>query len=313
MDRISLSQLAKEKARELGFALVGIAGDTPPAAADFYDWWTEQGFGGEMNYLTRHREKKRSLQMVLPEAKGAVVCALPFPGSEPGEANDAPSGKIARYAQGRDYHFVMKEKLDELARALDEAGKPALPSLAYVDSGPINERSLAASAGLGWIGKNAMLINPEFGSWFWIGEVVTQLDLAPDQALSDRCGTCRKCIDACPTSAILEDKRAVDARKCISYLTIEKRGEIPAEYKDAIGNWLVGCDICQEVCPWNSHSLKKGRQPLGAPLAELTSLDHVEKMSEQDFKQEFGIRAISRTKLAGLKRNAAIVRGNIKK
>jgi epoxyqueuosine reductase len=311
MDRISLSRFAKQKAQELGFAMVGIAQDTPTAAADFYDWWTEQGFGGEMSYLQRHRQKKRSLQGILPNARAALVCALAFPGGSAAQTADQPAGKIARYAQGRDYHFIIKEKLDQLVLALDQVGKPLLPSQAFVDSAPINERSLAAAAGLGWIGKNAMLINPQYGSWFWLGEVVTQLDLVADQAISDRCGTCRKCIDACPTTAILEDKRAIDARKCISYLTIEKRGEIPAEHKAAIGDWLIGCDICQEVCPWNNHSLKHGRQDLGPAPLELAELAGIENMNELEFKQSYGIRAIARTKLAGLKRNAQIVKDNL--
>lgn len=313
MARTPLEDSIKEKAKILGFAIVGFARDVPESAADFYDWWTEQGFGAEMSYLTRHREKKRSISHVLPGARTAILCALPFPGGEP-VIPEEPSGKIARYAFGRDYHEVLAEKLTELARFVDENAdvRPTEPSRAFVDSAPINERSLAEAAGIGWIGKNAMLINPEFGSWFWLGEVLTQVELAADAApLADRCGSCRRCLDACPTQAILEDKRAIDSARCISYLTIEKKGAIPDEFHTAIGDWLVGCDICQEVCPWNKHSLKHGRRNLGEPQVEWLAVNKIATMSPEEFKARFGERAISRTKLAGLQRNAEIVRGNL--
>jgi epoxyqueuosine reductase len=266
-----------------------------------------------MHYLHFQKHRRRSFTEILPGAKSIVVCALPFSGPEadpspapPAELAPPQFGKIARYAQGPDYHDVLKEKLDELSAFIDrEAGIPeASKSLAYVDTGALPERAYAAQAGLGWIGKNAMLINPDYGSWFWLGEVITTAALPPSLPHPDRCGSCRKCIDACPTGAILEGVRAVDSRLCLSYLTIEHRGAIPEKFRDKMNDWIVGCDICQEACPWTQRSARAGRAAIGAPPVELLDLNQVSTMEKEEFKRRFGARAISRTKLAGLKRNA---------
>jgi epoxyqueuosine reductase len=310
MEPAALTAWIKERAHEMGFVLVGVSADVPKAAADFYDWWTEQGFGGDMNYLVRHRAKKRSIQTLLPEAKSALVCILPFAGPKeatPPPKLQEPMGKIARYAQGSDYHDVLAQKLAILAAELDHMTQPQHPSRAFVDSGPVNERALAAAAGLGWIGKNSMLIHPKWGSWFWIGEIITQAQMVADAPLADHCGKCRKCIDACPTQAILTDKRAIDATKCISYLSIEKRGPIEPSLQNDWQGWLVGCDICQEVCPWNPHSLKQGRVNMGEPSVETLSLSVAIAMSDAEFKTKYATRAIARVKAAGLNRNAQIL------
>jgi epoxyqueuosine reductase len=304
------------EAKALGASLVGITGDPPARDLEFFRWWTNQGFGAAMDYLRYRPERKGSLEAVLPGAKSAIVCAFPFPGpstqgvSLEDKSNEDSSayGKVARYASGIDYHKVVGEKIEHLASAVDRLSGTT-GSLAYVDTGPLNERSLATNAGLGWVGKNAMLIHPEFGSWFWLGEVITKAELPKDAPMADHCGTCRRCLDACPTGAILEEVRAIDSRKCISFWNIEHRGDFPKESTVPLNGWLLGCDICQEVCPWNQHSLKKGRKDLGAPKAEQESLERIGELSEEAYAKEFRHRAHSRAKRTGLIRNALSLLG----
>ncbi len=307
---IDLTRRVKEEALRLGFSRVGIAREVPKERLDFYDWWVAQGFGADMSWLARHSEKKRDWSLLVPGARSAVVCLLRYPGSSP-PANPVsePHGKLARYSVGEDYHHVLQPMLDRLANFLRQSGATA--ARGFVDSGPVAERSLGALAGLGWIGKNSMLIHPEEGSWFWIGEVITSLELAPDAPIADHCGKCRRCLDACPTQAILEDKRAVDSRRCLSWLTIENRGPIPEEFHSAMGSWILGCDICQEVCPWNDHSLRKARQEIGAPQPELVPLREIDELSGEDFQKRYRHRAAGRPKREGLQRNAVIARKNL--
>lgn len=300
----------KAKAKELGFSQIGISGDIERKNLDFQAWWLAQGFAAGMDYLARQQERRQSITKVLPTARSVIVCSLRFPGGDSTApatfANEKKHGKVARYAQGQDYHFPMREKLAELARFIDEsAGLPAGSSLAYVDTGALNERALAAQAGVGWIGKNAMLIHPEEGSWTWLGEVLTPLELERDAPLPDRCGTCTACLDACPTQAILPGARAVDSRACIAYWTIEYRGaEIPSGIAEKMGDWLMGCDICQEVCPWNNASLKRARKAIGEPVPQWFPLEEIQGLSAEEFRSRFRETALSRPKLAGLKRNA---------
>ncbi len=309
--RSTLSESIKTRARAIGFHLVGIAqAEITEERRVFFDWWLQQGFAAGMQFLHRQRERRQSLENILPGAKSVVVCAMRFPGTKAPAPDTAQStGKLARYASGRDYHDVVKAKLDELAAFMNEHGEAK--SLSYVDTGAFSERTLAKNAGIGWIGKNSMLIHPDEGSYFWLGEVITTLDLEPDSPHADRCGTCRHCIDACPTGAIVDGKRAVDSGKCLSYWNIEHRGEIPAEFHKPMGDWLLGCDICQEVCPWNEHSLKKGRREEGLPQAERVDLDALLAMTKEEFKREFGSRAVARAKYKGLQRNARIVKENL--
>ncbi len=302
---VNLSSWVKEEAQSLGFSLCGISGELSRGRAEFHEWWLNQGFGANMFYLRR----KKSLGSILPGARAAVVCALRFPGGAVVDGGDGASGKIARYALNEDYHDRLLPMLEELGRRLDEkAGVEG--SLAYVDTGPLNERALAAQAGIGWIGKNAMLIHPEEGSWFWLGEVITRAPLVADEPMADHCGKCRRCVDACPTGAIIEGLRTVDSKKCLSYWNIEHRGPIPAEFQGKMGDWLLGCDICQEVCPWNEHSLRKARVDVGAPPLEYLPLAEILGLDEEGFKKRFRGRAVSRAKRAGLQRNAEIVERN---
>lgn len=310
MDRQELSARVKAEATQLGFTLCGISALLRSGRSDFFDWWVDQGFGAGMFFLKRQKARRRDLDSILKGAKTVVVCAIRFPGnSEPKAPPPEPHGKVARYVQAEDYHREILPKLEELGRRIDALAGTS-DSKAYVDTGAINERAYGAQSGVGWVGKNALLIHPEEGSWFWIGEVVTRADLAPDEPLADHCGKCRRCLDACPTGAILEDLRAIDSRKCLSYWNIEHRGPIPEEFHKPMGDWLLGCDICQEVCPWNAHSLRRGRAEVGAPSPGFVRLDTFDEMGEDVFKRLFGKSAMSRPKLSGLQRNAAIIRKN---
>lgn len=307
-----LSQFAKDKAKSLGFALCGITGALPRGQTEFYEWWVDQGFAAGMHYLKTQKKRRKSVEEILPGARSVLVCAMRFPGgppSEPADLADRAYGKVARYALHEDYHNTILPLLEQLALALDGAGGVS-GSLAYVDTGALSERAFAAEAGLGWVGKNSLLIHPEEGSWFWLGEVITRAALTPDSPVADHCGKCRRCIDACPTGAIFEDIRAIDSRKCLPYWNIEHRGPIPENLRKPMGNWLLGCDICQEVCPWNAQASRKGRREIGAPPVEYIAADDLLTMSKEEFKASYKGRALARAKLEGLQRNAAIVKEN---
>ncbi|HEY8280792.1 MAG TPA: tRNA epoxyqueuosine(34) reductase QueG [Bdellovibrionota bacterium] len=310
-----LSLLVKEKASSLGFALCGITGALPRKRTEFFEWWVDQGFGAGMHYLKRQKSRRKSVEEILPGAKSVVVCAMRFPGApeqKPEDLETRAYGKIARYALHKDYHETILPLLEQLAQSIDSAGGTT-GSRAYVDTGALSERAFAAEAGLGWVGKNSLLLNQEEGSWFWLGEVITKAQLAPDSPVADHCGKCRRCVDACPTGAIVEHLRSVDSRKCLSFWNIEQRGNIPQEFHKPMGHWLLGCDICQEVCPWNAHSLKESRKEHGAPPVEYVAIDDLLLLSESEFQHRYKGRAVERAKLAGLRRNARIVKENFSK
>ncbi len=259
-----LGEIAAElkiRGREAGMAMVGIASVEPSEHLAHYRSWLERGFHGEMGYLARSDalDRRGDLRRTMERVRAAVVVAHSYDQPDPPGVPDDPSvGVIARYARGRDYHRVLKKKLVGLARWLDDAFPSGSPTMAYVDTGPLLERELARRAGLGWFGKNTMLLNPRHGSYFFLGVLLTEAPLPPDPPFqADRCGSCTRCIDACPTDALLgldeTGAPVLDARRCISYLTIEARGPIPAEFRESMGNRVFGCDICQEVCPWNGE------------------------------------------------------------
>lgn len=313
MSPSQLSAFAKERALSLGFHLAGVTGPLARKNTEFYDWWVDSGFGAGMFFLKTQKARRSNIEQILPGARSVIVCALRFPGSfedPPADLASRPYGKIARYALHEDYHSRLLPKLEELALAIDaEAGTTG--SLAYVDTGAISERAFAQAAGLGWVGKNSLLLNEEEGSWFWLGEVITRAVLAPDEPFTaDRCGSCRRCLDACPTGAILEEIRAVDSRKCLSYWNIEHRGPMPEELQKPMGSWLLGCDICQEVCPWNAQAGRKARAGEGQPPVEYVPVEEILAMSAEEFKAKYKSRAVSRAKFDGLKRNAEIVKKN---
>lgn len=304
-----LSAFAKSKAASLGFSLCGITGPLPRRQTEFYDWWVSMGFGAGMQYLKRQRSRRKNIKALFPAARSVVVCAMRIPGAPPSPPADLGKrayGKVARYAQNSDYHDRLLPLLQELGLALDNAAGTK-GAMAYVDTGPLSERALGARAGIGWVGKHSLLINREEGSWFWLGEVITAADLAHDAPGTDHCGKCRRCVDACPTGAILEDLHAVDSRKCLSYWNIEHRGPIPPEMHQRMGNWLVGCDICQEVCPWNAHSERLGRE---APQVEYLASDDLLALSPAQFEEAFRGKAAGRARLEGIQRNARIVKKN---
>ncbi len=304
-----LASFAKEKAVSLGFDLCGITGALPRGQREFYEWWVDQGYSAGMAYLRAQKRRRFSIEKILPGAKSVLLCAQRIPPgavSAPEDLGKRAYGKLARYSLHADYHAQLLPRLGELAMAIDGAAGTTRGHF-YVDTGPISERAFGALAGVGWIGKHSLLINKELGSWLWLGVVITRASLQPDEPVADHCGKCRRCLDACPTGAILEDIRAVDARKCLSYWNIEHKGSIPEAFHKPMGDWLVGCDICQEVCPWNAQSERKGR-PL--PSVEYVAADEILEMTEEEFLARFQGRALERAGLAGLQRNAKIVKAN---
>jgi epoxyqueuosine reductase len=297
-----LAAHVKEAGRRLGFDLVAVGPAGPPDHAAAFEGWLDAGHAGTMAYLERGRDKRVEPGRVLPGVRSVVACALGyFQGTSPGD----PPG-VARYAWGEDYHAVMEPRLQALANTIVDAA-PGTVARAYVDTGPLLERDLAARAGLGWIGKNTMLLHPDLGSFFFIGTVLATAELEPDASLPDRCGSCTRCLDACPTGAFV-DPYVLDSRRCIAYLTIEHRGPIPAELRPGVGAWTFGCDVCQDVCPWNRRAPVTGEAAFGPrrhpPLADLLVLDEVAYLG--------GLRGspLKRARREGLARNAAVALGN---
>jgi epoxyqueuosine reductase len=309
-DVAALTRQLKAQAYGLGFDLAGVATLGPAETAGAFDEWLDNGYAGEMHYLPRGAAKRRDTRLPYDGATTAVVVAMSYGGRE-------PAGPVARYARGDDYHDVMAERLTALHRWLErELGRP-VRGKPYVDTGPILERDLARRAGLGWFGKNTNLLHPTLGSFFFLGTLLVDAELAPDAPFeSDRCGSCTRCLDACPTQALVEP-RVLDATQCISYLTIEAKGAIPEELRPMIGELLYGCDICQDVCPWNvkfAAALGDGspfapRHALGARDARTLARELL-AMSQEEFSSAYAGSPMKRAKLRGLKRNAAVVLGN---
>ncbi len=320
---LSLVEDLRAEARRLGFSGLGIAGAEPTEHMRHYGDWIAEGLHGEMAYLAREDAVARrgDLGATLGGVRSVLVVTHPYdqPDAE-GLPADASRGVIARYARGSDYHDVIKQKLEALGRWLSaEVGK--LEARAYVDTGPILERDLARRAGLGWFGKNTMLIDPEKGSYFFLGLLLLDLELPPDEPFeADRCGTCRACLDACPTGALLgrdgSGAPVMDARRCISYLTIELRGSIPLELRPMIGNRIFGCDICQEVCPWNERFSEASEEPSYAARSDLDGpflvnlADQLLSMSGKAFARSFAASPLLRTGRKGLLRNVCVALGN---
>jgi epoxyqueuosine reductase len=302
---LSLEERVKQRARELGFDPVGLTRLGPVESYGAFARWLENGYSGEMTYLPRGAEKRRDTRSPVPGARSAVVVALDYGGKQ-------PPGPIARYARGDDYHDVMLDRLRGLHRWLErECGHP-IAGKAYVDTGPILERDLAQRAGLGWIGKNTMLISPKRGSFFFLGALLVDLELQPDAPFeSDRCGTCTRCLEACPTGAFVEP-RVMDARRCISYLTIEHRSDIAPELQPLMGELIYGCDICQDVCPWNHKFASELADPALAPRPENVDPDlaSLAELTDETFRERCAGSPIKRAKRRGLARNAAIALAN---
>ncbi|HET9465541.1 MAG TPA: tRNA epoxyqueuosine(34) reductase QueG [Gemmatimonadales bacterium] len=303
-----LEESIKTRARELGFLACGITHPGPSAYADRLDEWLARGYAGTMRYLHRQAARRKEPQRIVPEARAVVVVLDNYYSRDPecfaeGEGDTPTAPRIARYARGEDYHKVTGGRLDQLAEFLRSNG--AALSRTYTDAGPVPERELAQRAGLGWIGKNTMLVRPDAGSFFFIGSVFTDLPLAADDPFDlDRCGSCTRCRDACPTGACVAP-RVLDATRCISYLTIEQKGPIPDELADRFQGYAFGCDICNDVCPWNQRFAVPTNVPEFQPR---TSLDGdepelFEEMTEDEFVARFGKTPLERPGLAGMRRN----------
>jgi len=296
-------------AHECGFELAGVTRSLPLADdAARYRRWVERGYAGAMGYLTDRRAAVREdPRRMLPGARSIISVGKLYSTAQPRstEWSDPNAGWISRYAWGDDYHDLMRSGLEQLAARLG----PDHEFRICVDTAPLLERSYAREAGLGWIGKNTCLINQEMGSWLFLGEILTSLELAPDSPPPDRCGTCTRCIDACPTQAIAPEGYDIDARRCIPYFTIELRGSVPEEMRAGIGQHVFGCDICQDVCPWNGRA-PLTEEPAFEPRHFAPPLVALAELTEDQFREVFRASPIQRAKYAGFLRNVAIAMGN---
>jgi epoxyqueuosine reductase len=306
----SLTPLVKAQAYGLGFDLVGVTTLGPADTAGAFDEWVARGYAGEMSYLPRGAAKRRDTRLPVPGAMSAVVVGMNYGGTQ-------PAGPVARYARGDDYHDVMIAKLRELHTWIGAQVGAAVRGKAYVDTGPILERDLARRAGLGWFGKNTNLVNPRLGSFFFLGALLVEVELEADAPFeADRCGSCTRCLDACPTDAFV-GPRQLDATQCISYLTIELKGEIPEPLRERVGGLLYGCDVCQDVCPWNVRFARASAEAAFQPRATLASRDartlarEMLAMDDPTFSAAFKGSPMKRAKRPGLARNAAVVLGNV--
>jgi len=308
-DPHQLAAAIKRRGRGLGFDLVGIAPAAPSAYRDYLRQWLDDGQGGAMQYLSSRFDERTDVCTYVPGAASVICVAMNYHT----RLEDAPaspsSGRIARYALGEDYHELIKQRLHALADWLRSI-RPGAQTRSAIDTAPVMEKELAARAGVGWLGKNTCLINEDIGSWLLLGEIITTIHLPADQPGIDRCGTCRRCLDACPTGAITAPYQ-LDARRCISYLTIEHRGEIAPELQSQTGDWLYGCDICQDVCPWNSKAIES-TDPAVQPRFPTGTLDAraVLAWTDDDYRRTLRRSAMKRVKLPQLKRNATIVLNN---
>ncbi len=322
MHNRALAEQIAQKSRQLGFDLIGIAPAVRPKEAAFYRQWLEKGFAGEMAYMSRHIEKREDCRLLFPPARSIIVCGMSYhPGKaisphvpvfitgkdeKPGRA----TGYIAAYARGDDYHDYLKSRLFSLLDFIRQESDLPVNAKVCVDTAPLLERLHAYYAGLGWIGKHGGLIHPRYGSWFFLGEILVDLDLPYNSPQADRCGECRRCLDACPSGALL-GPRLLDARRCLSYLTIEYHGTIPNALRPALGNAVFGCDRCQSVCPWN-RAASPGRADAFLPRKGLLApgLDQLAAISQEDFSRLFRNSPLKRTQLQGLLRNTAVAIGN---
>jgi len=301
----------REMARACGFELAGVARAGQPEDFARYREWIAAGHAGEMGYLTGRRGDLREDARNLLEAAQSVICVgkiynTPLPYST--QFDERERAWISRYAWGDDYHEVVRRGIERLDAMLREQAAGAYESRICVDTAPLLERSHARAAGLGWIGRNTCLINQSLGSWFFLGELLTSLEIAPDAPPPDRCGTCTRCIDACPTEAIGD--WGVDSRRCISYFTIELRGAIPEEWRDASGAHVFGCDICQDVCPWNRRAAVTGDSAF-APREFAPPLEKLAALREDEFRAMFRGSPVTRAKYVGFLRNVAVAMGAV--
>lgn len=328
----TLREVVKAEAHRLGFDLVGVTTPDEPPHYGVYERWLAADRHGEMGYLATERARQRRVdpRQILPECRSILLLGIRYsksrfesseeslslrarkPGGGQEEGDSGITGSVAAYAWGDDYHDVIPERLQTLIAFLEAQVGEKVPNRWYTDTGPILERDLAQRAGLGWIGKNTCLINPALGSYFLLAEILLGLDIEPDQPFThDRCGTCRRCIEACPTGCILPD-RTIDSQRCISYLTIELKGIIPQDLRPLVGDWVFGCDVCQQVCPWNQRFAPSGGDLSFAPRSGSSCPDLIQELalSLREFKIKFERSPVKRAKQRGYLRNVAVALGN---
>ena len=306
---MTITEKVKRNALDLGFQVVGVSRVTSdrPESARLAEWLA-RGYHGEMNWMARTAAKRKNPALLLPGIRAIISLGMNYytddrPDGGPGQ------GRIARYARGKDYHRVLGQRLESLASFL-RAEAPDSRSLAHVDTGAVMEKAWAQRAGLGWIGKHSNLVSGRYGSWLLLGEVLTTAELSPDEPGADLCGTCTLCIKSCPTGAITEPY-VVDARRCLSYLTIERRGHIPEEFQAALGNYVFGCDDCLDVCPYNHQATPTAEPAFRAtPLTLNPDLDGLARQSAEEFQAAFRGSAVRRAGHEGLRRSAAVARKN---
>ena len=312
-----LKERIKIKSSQLGFILAGVTHPDPPPHLSAFENWLTQGRNATMDYMAdeRSRARRADPRLILPDCKSILVLAIPYSNPsltpKPLSERDGVKGKVAAYAWGADYHHILPERLLALVAFIEEQVGQPVANRCYTDTGPILERDLAQRAGLGWIGKNTCLISPKHGSYLLLAEIFLDLELEPDPPFTtDHCGTCTRCIEACPTDCILPD-RTIDAGRCISYLTIELKGDIPPELRPLIGGWIFGCDICQMVCPWNRFAVPDGDPAfnLHVDISQPNLIQELE-LSPQDFNRKFKNSPIQRSKRRGYLRNVAVALGN---
>lgn len=327
-DKVRLAEAIKAEARGLGFDLAGVTTPDPPPHYPVFTAWLEAGRHGEMGYLANERSRLRRSDPheILPEVRSILVLGVRYPSPvsdasrQKGVEDEAGAvetkqytGKIAAYAWADDYHDVLPERLKALVAFIEAAVGHPVPNRWYTDTGPVLERDLAQRAGLGWIGKNTCLINPQQGSYFLLAEILLGIDLEPDlPVVTDHCGTCTRCLEACPTGCILPD-RTLDARRCLSYLTIELKGAIPEDLRPALGEWVFGCDICQQVCPWNQRFAQPEGDPAFSPRPDVPRPDLIRDLQEitpEVFNRRFKGSPVKRAKRRGYLRNVAVSLGS---
>jgi epoxyqueuosine reductase len=326
---VTLKQAIEEEARRLGFVLTGVTTPDPPAHLSVFERWLEAGRHADMRYLADEsaRARRADPRLILPECKSILVLAVPYhppPVFAPQASQKNPNhgakmgapeggqGQTAAYAWGEDYHLVIPRKLRALVEFIEAQIGHSVPNRCYTDTGPLLERDLAQRASLGWIGKNTCLIHPKFGSFFFLAEILLDLELQPDLPFpTDHCGACTRCIQACPTHCILPD-RTLDARRCLSYLTIENKGDIPPGLRPALDDRVFGCDLCQAVCPWNRFAPRDVDASFAPrPASAQPDLIHALSLSPADFNRLFADSPVKRAKRRGYLRNAAVALGNV--
>ncbi len=305
------------EADSLGFSLVGVTQPHQPPHFEAFQGWLDSGRHGQMGYLSKPEsvQRRKDPGLIFPEARSILSLAVLY--SSPDQFPDSRQagqmrGRVAAYAWGKDYHQVIPPRLDLLAEKIAKLGGRPVQQKRYTDTGPILERDLAQESGLGWIGKNTCLISPQLGSYFFLAELFIDVEIELDPPFPyDRCGSCQRCIQACPTGCILPD-RTIDARRCISYLTIENKQEIPAELRSQVGNWIFGCDICQEVCPWNLRFAPRHGDPAFEPRPEIANPNLLQDvlLTPQAFNLKFKDSPVLRSRRRGYLRNVCVALGN---